>query len=576
MSNVIIECHNLSFIDPSGVKLINNISCKISRGRIVALLGRSDSHKEILLQILNGLIPRFSGGILEGEAIVDGLNVKDHTVEELSRIIYTVLPDPVAQVVETTVYDDVALGPSNMLLPTQEIKKRVSFALEATRLKGFENRNTYSLSGGEQQRLAIAGGLAMLPKVMCMIDPFSMLDPIGKEELVSIIKQLKKQYEMTFLITDGGKNIEVINKLADEVILMDKGEIKARGPPNNIFNAKEAMKIIEPPQVMALFLKLRDSKLFDSSIPVDITQAERWLRNFLKDRKLPSYKKNYTRKYQINKPIIRVRNLKHTFPSFPPVEALRGVSLDIYPGEFVAIIGPNGGGKTTLAKHLVGLLKPTNSDAVVEVAGLNVIKTPMNELVRHINYVFQNPNDQIFTETVWDEIAFGPRMIGLTEEEVNKRVRHMLKEFGLEEQKDENPLYLSPGKKTLLAIASVMSMDPEILIVDEPTGGLDCKEAHDTLKVLQKMNKIGKTIIIITHDMKIVCEYCTRVIVLLDGTVLLQGRPEQVFSKAEMLKKAFIEPPPIVQLANKLNLPKDIMSVDDMYLYLREVASWSG
>jgi energy-coupling factor transport system ATP-binding protein len=575
-SKIAVETTNLSYISPSGKKLLDNLNCKISKGSIVGILGDSKSGKEIFLQTLNKIIPTFTGGIVEGKIIVNGLNVMEHTVNELAREIYTILEEPSLQIVQTIVYDDVAFGPSNMQLPTSEIRRRVDFALESTRLSGYEERNCYTLSGGEQQRLAIAGGIAMLPKIICMINPFSMLDPIGKKEISAVISQLNKNYNITFLITDGGQDIEILARLSDELIFMDNGKIINRGPPKELFSGKYEIDM-RFPEIAELFTML-DGNITRAEIPLSVSEAVEFLTKLLrgKRQKISKTSKEPDKISKKVDPIITVRNLEHTYPGPPPVKALRGISLDIYPGELVAIIGQNGGGKSTLALHLVGILKPTNPEAIITVDGIDVPNASTMEIINHINYVFQNPNDQIFTEKVWDEVAFGLKMRGLNQEEIRKRVQETLRLFGLEQYANEHTAFLTPGIKTLLALASVAIMNPRILIIDEPTGGLDYKEADHVLKIIQALNETGKTIILITHDMRIVSKFTSRVIVIHQGQILLDGSPSEVFAREDLLKKAYIEPPEIAQLARELGLPLDILTVEDMYKYLRGVLSWSG
>jgi energy-coupling factor transport system ATP-binding protein len=252
--------------------------------------------------------------------------------------------------------------------------------------------------------------------------------------------------------------------------------------------------------------------------------------------------------------------------------------LTIYEGEFVALIGQNGSGKTTLAYHLVGILKPSNPDAVVIVDGINVPRTPINEVIKHINYVFQNPRLQLFSETFGDEVAYGPKMMGLPKEEVEKRVEEALSLFGLERFKDSPQIGLTRKIETFLAAASIIAMKPKIIIFDEPTGRLDELSLNKFMEVLMELRKKGHTIIIITHDMELAA-LADRVVVMNQGQVLMQGHPKDVFSKSSLLEKVWLKPPQITQLAQKLGelgVPQDILTVEEFYDFITQNSLLGG
>ena len=249
-----------------------------------------------------------------------------------------------------------------------------------------------------------------------------------------------------------------------------------------------------------------------------------------------------------HKPVIIVRDLWHVY--LGGIEALKGVSLEIYPREFIVILGQNGSGKTTLVKHFNGLLKPTRGEVIVY--GMDTKTVSIAELAKKVGYVFQNPDHQIFSRTVREEIAFGPKNLKLSEEEIDERVAEAARILKIEEYLDENPFNLSWGLRQRVAIASILSMKPEVLIVDEPTTGQDHKTGREIMEILCKLNKEGITIIVITHDMKLAAEYAQRAIVMKEGHILLDGNIRDVFSKIEVLKEAYLMPPQITQLSLKL------------------------
>ncbi len=247
-------------------------------------------------------------------------------------------------------------------------------------------------------------------------------------------------------------------------------------------------------------------------------------------------------------PIIKVENVWFAYDD--KVVALRGVSLDIYPGEMIAIIGQNGGGKTTLAKHLNGLLKPKKGRVLVK--GMDTRYTPTHKIVKVVGYVFQNPSHQLFASTVYDEVAYGPKNLGIEGEELDKRVKWALSMVGLEGYEKENPYDLDYGKMKLLTIASVISMDPEVFVLDEPTTGQDHRGRMILADLCKKLNEQGKTVIVITHDMKFVAEVARRTILMADGRIVLDGPTREVMSAIDVLRKAAIKPPQIAEFSYRL------------------------
>jgi len=569
---VSVEFKNFSFTHVGQEKpVLRDITFKIAEGSAVGIVGRAGSGKSTLLKALNGLVPKIDTGYQDGDVIVDGLNTKDHDVPELAKHVGLVLDNPVTQLFCLTVEDDIAFGPANLSLSDEEIMERKRFALESTRLVGFETRNPSDLSGGEQQSCAIAGILAMGPKIIAMDEPIAMLDPVGKRRVVSVLQEVAKRYKSTIIVSESGADIEVIAGYVDRMILLHDGEVILDAPTREALKS-DLMEEVGRPQATELFLRLRKIKP-GIPIPITLEEAVGYLRDELKAGKMEIPKgipaESRAKKVERPKePIIRVRNLHHVYEG--GVRALRGVDLNIYEGEIVGLIGQNGSGKTTLSLHLVGILRPTNPDAEVIVEGLNVHdpKTPVSEIIKHINYMFQNPDDQLFSEKVGDEIAFGPKMIGLPEDEIKKRVAEALKVFDIEGHENDYIARLPRNLKTYVSMGSILSLKPKILIIDEPTTGLDRRGILAVMDVLTGLHREGRTILIITHSMETVARYCSRVVVMKEGKILIDGPTREAFSKPEALEEAFIRPPQITQLGQRLmdlGFPPDMLTVDEMY-----------
>lgn len=566
---------------------ISDINLEIEEGTVTAIVGQTGAGKSTLLMTLNAIIPTIVPGKITGEITVAGQNVRKMETKAMAQYINLVFDDPVLQIVSLTVEEDVAFGPANLNLPREEIWDRVSKALAATRLVGYEKRNPHTMSGGEQQLLALAGVLAMQPRIIALDEPVAMLDPLGKDQVLSAVRELNKKFGTTVIIAESGTDIEAVCEFADHMVLMHKGRILATAPPEELFAQRALIEEaqLKVPQVTRLIWQLDGNQL--KAIPTTLDGCYDHLVKQLGEPKAKASAQRaraegaaeQSEESAEREPAIVIKNLHHVFPGDPPVHALKGIDLTIYKGEMVALLGQNGSGKTTLSYHLVGVEKPTNEDATILVDGLDVVNAPLSETVRRINYLFQNPTNQLFCETFGEEASFGPKQLGLSPEEAEKRAREALREVGLEHLWGYYTLGLIRSMETLLSLASVLAMDPEILICDEPTGGLDYAASEKVMEILCKLNERGRTIIVITHDMELAAKYARRIVVLRYGEILLDGTPEYVFSQTETLASTQLHPPQITRLAQRLTpygVPPDVLTVEELADQLRSIASGGG
>jgi len=548
---------------------IKNINLSVDEGEFVVIIGPLGAGKSTLLRCLNGLVPHHFPGRLKGDVIVDGLNTKEHLITELAAHVGLVLDDPSIQIFGLSVEDDVAFGPINLGFELDEIERRMEYALKVLRLKGLEKRHPRELSGGQQQRVAIAGVLAMRPKIIALDEPISMLDPIGKSEVLTAIRELNREYGITCLISESGSDLEDVCSLATRVIIMDKGEILMDASPEEALSSGLTEKIgVGIPQVTELYLKLKERGIVNGVKPfVRVEDAAKTIRELITSGKLKVLAAKAEEEVEERKGrrIIKVRNLRFTYPT--GVEALKGVDLDVYEGELVGLIGQNGSGKTTLSLNLVGVYKPTNEDAEIIVDDIDVVKSRPQDLIKHINYVFQNPDWQLFSANVEEEVSFALKMMDLPPDEIKARVQKVLSELGIEKYAKAQIVDLTRDLRTLVAIASILVLEPKVLIIDEPTGGLDRKGADELMSVLKRLCfEEGRTIIIITHDMKLVAENCSRVVVMRDGKIMLDGTPSYVFAHEKELTEAFLKPPQITQLSYRLSdlgIPETTLHVNE-------------
>ncbi|MDY6875578.1 MAG: energy-coupling factor transporter ATPase [Chloroflexota bacterium] len=577
-----VSVHNLTVTYlRSSQPVLHDINLEIESGSVTAFVGQVGAGKSTLFRTFNGLIPTIVPGKVEGEIVVAGHNVQDQDPAFMAQFINLVFDDPVLQIVNLTAEEDVAFGPANLNLPREEVWERTYAAMERVGLVGFEKRDPRSMSGGEQQLLALAGILAMRPRIIAMDEPVAMLDPIGKTQVLDAIRELKDTFGATILIAESGVDIEPVCEFADQMVLMHKGRILASGCPGEVFARHDlvAQSGLKIPQVTRVFYQL-DSTMM-KKVPVTLEESRQLVSQRLDENGSrlsaeqfadSAYALAETAAGDTAEQAIQVKNLHHVFPTDPPVHALKGINLDIQKGDFVALLGQNGSGKSTLSFHLVGVEEPTNPDAAITVDGLDVLQSPLSQVVRRINYLFQNPANQLFCQTFGEEVAFGPQALGFSPEESEERGRAALRQVGLEQYWEYFTLSVDKSIETLLSLATVLAMDPHILIADEPTGGLDYATGNKLMEILQELNRQGRTIVVITHDMELAVRYARRIVILRHGEVWMDGTPQEVFGQPARLAETRLVPPQVTRLAQSLadyGFPNNVLSVEEFVALTR-------
>jgi energy-coupling factor transporter ATP-binding protein EcfA2 len=548
----IIRVEELSYrYGPTDPLVLKDICFTVEAGEFVAIMGPSGAGKTTLCLALNGIIPNFFGGNFYGKVSVFGEDTIEQSVTQLAQNIGMVLQDPEMQLVTNTVEDEVAFGLENIKVPREEIRNRIDEALEIVRLTGYEKKHPNTLSGGQKQRLAIAAALALRPKVMVLDEPTSQLDPIGMEEVFSVIRELNQRYKITVILVTHDS--ERVAEYADRVLLMDDGQLMSDCRPSEFFRGivQREVKGIRLPQVTEFYAGLNNDPLSAQSLPVTLSEAVEELDQVWKKYKFTpvSYKSTQIENTQQGEPLISARDIYFTYPD--GTEALTGVSLDIHAGEAVAIIGQNGGGKSTLVKHFVRLLKQTSGD--LKIFGKDADVYSVSELAQRIGFVYQNPDAQIFCKSVEEEVGFGPVNQLDDVEEVKRRVKAALAEMDLEQFKDEHPLALSKGDRERVAVAAILAMNPEVIIFDEPTTGQDKLGAQHIIEAIDRLHKQGRTIVIITHHLHLLPGYVDRVVLLGDGKILRDAPLREVFNDFDVLRQTYLSPPQIVEFAHEID-----------------------
>ena len=537
---------------------LKGVDLEVAEGEFVVIMGPSGAGKSTLCGSLNGLIPHFFEGEMEGEARVGGRSTREGKVGEFAQEVGLVFQDFEAQLFSTNVALEVAFGPENFRVERGEMIERVESVLGQVRLEGFEKRMPATLSGGEKQRLAIASVLATEPRILCLDEPTTDLDPVGKLGIFEIAEDLKDRDDVTLIVVEH-ETEETIE--ADRIIVLRDGEVIADRPAREVLRDVELLEEsgVMPLQVARFF---HEMGLWQGQLPLTpqegVAEFRRrgWRVNPDRHRRL--VEADARREEGYGEPVIEVEGLTHRYPN--GFVALEGVDLSVRRGEFLAVLGQNGSGKTTLVKHFNGLLEPT--EGTVRVGEDETREQGLRQLGQSVGHVFQNPDHQIFSHTISEEVALGPKSRVMEEGEIKERVEEALAAVGLEGRGGEDPFGLTRGERQRVAVASVLAVRPEVLILDEPTTGLDYAELRSMMDLLRSLNEAGSTIIVVTHTMWVVAEYAHRAVVVRDGKVALQGTVREVFAEEDGLHDASLRPPHIVSLGSTLGYP--VLSVEEM------------
>lgn len=530
---------------------INGISECIREGEFVVVLGRNGSGKSTMARLMNALLLPTGGTVW-----VEGMNTADgDKIWEIRKTLGMVFQNPDNQLVATTVEEDLAFGPENLGLPPEEIRRRIDAAARYVGMEEHMHHSPHMLSGGQKQRVAIAGILAMEPKCIVLDEATSMLDPRGRQEVIKLIRTLNKEKRMTIILITHHME-EAVH--ADRVMVMDRGRIVMQGTPREIFSRVEELKELglSVPQVTQFIHELNLRGIVREGTALTLEEAEESLKAVLtKTGGNQSACQDPDAAKETAEVIVRIRDLSHTYMPGTTFErkALQQVNMDIMKGEILGIIGHTGSGKSTLVQHLNGLLKPTAGSITVD--GLECGSKTLKELRQKVGLIFQYPEHQLFEETVYKDIIFGLTKMELPKEEIDRRVKRVLDILGLpEELLWKSPFELSGGQKRRVAIAGVLVMDPEILVLDEPTAGLDPRGSEEVFSILTELNRTnGTTILIISHSMEQIAAYCDRIAVLNRGRLEMLDTPRKVFSQEEKLHSLGLDIPEITRLFRRLH-----------------------
>ena len=558
-----IEFEDVSFRFAGADKdALHEINMKIRPGEIVLVTGPAGSGKTTFCSCINGLVPHYHEGELTGQVIVRSYDTRRARIGGLASLVGMVFQDPDSQLVTSSVIDEVAFGPENLGVPRPEINQRVIDALSATRLTGFEEREPHNLSGGEQQACSIAATYAMHPEIYVMDEPLANLDPAGRVQVLQVLIDVAKQRQKTLIIVEH--DLEEVLPLVDRVIVMEDGRIVRDGTLEEVLAGGDIPRVFTRPAIVRLADTLG---LNPKTFSAETFYAELNARSPLGVIEAPEDPVPAARTSSV--PLIEFRNVHYAYKGQP---ALRGVNLKIYEGELVAILGRNGSGKTTLARHIIGLLQPGQGNVIV--GGRDVAVTPTHELTQQIGFCFQNPNHQIVSFKVRDEMTFGLKAHNIDPSEFEGRILRALELVDLLDVIDAEIFDLGKGQKQRLALASVLTLNPKILVIDEPTTGQDPQMTEEIFEIIKHLNDLGTTVLMITHRVDYAAAYAHRAIVMNHGEVAFDGPVLDLVADVDRMRANALELPDVTKLALQLRkhgVPPWTIRYEQLEGYLRQL-----
>lgn len=532
---------------------VNDVSFDIGTSEFILLTGPSGSGKSTLCRVFNGLIPHFYGGTVSGEVSVCGMDPFHTDTRKMSTKVGMVFQDPENQIVTSSVEREIAFGLENLGAAKMTIAKRVEEILDTVGIAGLRKKGTDELSGGEKQKVAIASVMAMHPEVLVLDEPTSSLDPISADEVLQVIRDLNHEFGLTVILTEH--RIDRVVPFVDRVMYMSGGKLAFDGTPREwVRTVNEAEYGL--PQMMELGRYL-SQKGFLVDVPLSVKEGRQRLSEVFSKHWTGTELKEEVRAGG-GKPVIKFDNVSYRYDR--GVVALKEVDLDINNGEFTAIVGRNASGKSTLAKHINATLVPTKGE--VYVMGKNTRDVSTSELSKDVGMVFQNPNLHLFAETVYDEVAFILHNHKVPEDQIDRKVRDIIDYFELTRYTDAYPRDLSGGEKQRVALASVMVASPKVLLLDEPTRGMEYRRKRRLMSYLRDYHSKGGTVILISHDMELIAqEPVQRVVLMGEGKIVADG------TRREILARSLHFSPQI----NRLVQPFESMGVSGDILTLEEI-----
>jgi energy-coupling factor transporter ATP-binding protein EcfA2 len=524
MSNSPLVIDNLSFRYRTRPELaIENISFELKQGELLLIAGSSGCGKTTLARCINGLIPRSYGGDRSGGVYLHGKEIAEMKIPEMSQIVGTLLQDPERQIVASNVYNEIAFGPENLGLPREEIVERVELAMKRLKIEYLRERETFNLSGGEKQKVALAGLLSMNPSILLLDEPLASLDPASAHEALEVFRSLADEGKTIILVEHRVE--DAIETRPDRLLYMEAGHIKYLGGIQNLPSEIDHKQVKLPAQWVVQRVKQQKE-------PVIMSPAH---------------------KVDSGESLVVFEDVSFQYNEESPF-ILKNVNLKINRGDLIAVLGPNGAGKSTLVKHAIGLLKPTSGRVLVQ--GQDTRKMSVAQIAHILGYVFQSPTHMLFAPTVREELEFGPKNLEFETDVINKSITESLLTVNLNGLEEYPPLGLSFGQQKRTTIAAVLAMQSKIMIMDEPTAGQDFANYTHFMDALCNASGSSKSILsenfestlFITHDVDLAVTYANRVLLFGDQHIVADGKPEEVLKDIDLLLKYRVRPTSLLRM----------------------------
>lgn len=566
------------------VPALRGVNLVVDAGEYVVILGHNGSGKSTLAKHLNALLLPSQGEVW----VKDWITTEPTNTLDIRRTVGMVFQQPDNQIVATIVEEDVAFGPENLGVPRAEIVRRVDWSLDQVAMQPFRLRAPHLLSGGQKQRVCIAGVLAMRPEVLVLDEATAMLDPRGRKEVLEVAHRLNREQGVTVIAVTHFMR-EALD--ADRIVIMADGQIVLEGPPRVIFQQIDRLRELhlDVPAISQLsrilhqrFPEFPSDLLTAQEVVQAVTAWHGGKEGFLGRRE--GQKEGFTKGRdggeERGETIVSVQHLAHFYMRGTPlaVKAISDINFAVRRGEVIGILGHTGSGKSTAIQHLNGLMRPHEGSVIVMGQDLSDAKVDVRALRRRVGLVFQLPEAQLFEQYVGDDVAYGPRKLNLSREEIRARVRKAMEAVGLgfEEFKDRHTFGLSGGQMRRVALAGVLALEPEVLVLDEPTAGLDPQARRQLMGHIVALNEQGITLVIISHNMEELAELCDRLFVIAGGRTVMEGTPGVIFSQPAELRHLGLDVPDVTVVADGLMAVGLLPAGTSVYTLAQAVESLSA
>lgn len=555
---------NTSSVDDNTYAL-NRVNLKIYPGEFVGIIGPSGSGKTTLASLFSGAIPHHYSGELLGSVKIAGQDTKNLALTNIACLIGSVIQDIDAQMVAANVEDEILFGLENFGVPHDEIPNRIASSLETVGISDLRNRDLDTLSGGQKQKVAIAAILALKPKVLVLDEPTCALDPVSSRMIFSILQNLNKKFGITIVVIE--QKVALLSEYCKRLIVLSKGELVLDAPVSLALKDIDLLRKvgINYPRTTHLIKQLQDEQICNpAELTVGVEETVNTIVKTLRtdysklsnsnnsnnaESVLESHKEAFIKANNSdnsNKPCLSINNVSFAYAN--GVKALKDVSFNANSGELIALIGRNGAGKTTITKIINGLLRPTEGSVAID--GIDTKSLRISQIAKYVSTLFQNPDRQLCKETVLEEVTLSCILIGQNEDEAKAHAMEIIDELELDSK--ASPFMLSRGQRQMVALAATVVTNPKILLLDEPTCGLDYKECMRIMQVVERLRKNGCCVIMVCHDMEVVLDYATRLITINDGKLIIDGSAHDVFEKPEVCSAAALYPPLLCSVSQGL------------------------